>query len=70
MKNKIRTFKLAADKKVRLHYKGPFIAYANIFGINIDEYFDRLPKDEQKAVVWHEVFHCKFTTGLFTSSGL
>jgi len=56
---KIRIFQLTKDKKVKLHFKGPFIANANCFGIQIDEYFDRFTKNEQKSIIWHEYYHYK-----------
>jgi len=66
MKKKNRTFQLTSKKKVRLRYFGPFIANSRIppKRIAIDEYFDEFNNNEQKAVIWHELYHRKNTTGL------
>ena len=54
---KIRSFNLTKDKKIKLHFKGPFIANGNCFNIQIDEYFDRFTIDEQTSIIWHEYYH-------------
>lgn len=66
MKTKIREFQLTPDKKVKLKYFGPFVAHSRIppQKIAIDKYFDELSPDRQKAVIWHELYHRKITTGL------
>jgi len=65
MKQKIRVFQLTAKKKVKLRFYGPFGANSGTIGnIKIDEYFDRLNLDEQRAIIWHELYHRKNMTGL------
>jgi hypothetical protein len=62
-KNRVIQFWLAPKKKVRLHFNGPFVAKATIFGIQIDEYFEKLELPVQQAIIWHEKYHMKNSTG-------
>lgn len=62
MWEKKRRFEYSPGKFVKLHFKGPFIAMANGVSIKIDEYFDRLSLNEQRAIIWHELYH-KNTNG-------
>jgi len=63
-KNKIKIFQLTKDKKVKLHYKGPFVAQKRLLFIEIDEYFELLDKEEQKVTIWHEIYHRDKASGL------
>ena len=66
MKTKIREFQLTPNKRIKLKYFGPFVANSKIppQKIAIDEYFYKLNGDEQKAVLWHELYHRKNSTGI------
>lgn len=60
MNKNIRKFEYAHGKFVHLHYKSPFIAEANTLTIKFDEYFDRFSLEEQRAIIWHELYHRKY----------
>jgi Zn-dependent protease with chaperone function len=65
-KNKIKEFQLTENKKIKLQYFGPFLANSRIppQKIAVDEYFYKLSEKEQRAVIWHELYHRKNSTGL------
>ena len=57
MWEKIRKFEYTSGKSIKLHFKAPFIAMSNGLSVKIDEYFDRFSPEEQKAIIWHEIYH-------------
>ena len=66
MKTKIRVFQLSRSKKIKLKYFGPFVSNSRLppQKIGIDEYFDMFSLEGQRAIIWHELYHRKNSTGL------
>lgn len=62
-----KSFKLAKDKKVTIIYLEPFLARSKMhsFYIVVDKYFyEEFNSEERKVIIWHELYHRKFLTGL------
>ena len=60
MVRKIKKFEYCSGKFIKLIVKEPFVSMANGLSIKVDEYFDRFSLDEQRAIIWHELYHHKY----------